>query len=103
MDFREIRKENNLSQQEIAKILEIDQKTYSNYENNKTEPTISSIIKMADYFDVSLDYLVGRQYNNNIGHITTDENELICDYRKLNQINKIKILSELKGFLIAQN
>ena len=103
MRLKELRKENNITQEEIAKRIGTSRVNYNRYEVGQIEPNIDILIKLANQYDVSLDYLIGRQFKNDIGYITNDEKELITDYRKLNQINKIKILAELKGFLIAQN
>lgn len=52
------------SQSLIAKELGITQRTFSNYESGKRQPDPEMLIKMADYFDVSVDYLLGRNDNN---------------------------------------
>ena len=101
--LKELRKKENKTQEEIATNVGIEKRNYQNYELGIRKPTLETLIKIANYFNVSLDYIVERDFNNDIGYITNDEKELITDYRKLNQINKIKILAELKGFLIAQN
>lgn len=103
MLLKEERNKKKMTQQEVAEILNISQRTYSAYELGQTEPTIDTLCKLADYYNVSLDYLVGRQYKNDIVFLSTDEKSLLNDYRQLNEINKIKISAELKGFLVAQN
>lgn len=55
-----LRKEFNLSQIEFAKIIGVNNSTLSQYENNINTPNDEMKIKIANYFDVSLDYLVGR-------------------------------------------
>ena len=57
----ELRTEQNLSQREIAKKLNISQGTYNNWENGKTEPSIEDLIDISKYFKVSVDYLIGNQ------------------------------------------
>ncbi len=58
--FRELRKEKNLTQFELAKCLEIDQTTVSKWELGKALPDTQTLIKLAEYFDVSTDYLLSR-------------------------------------------
>ena len=58
--LKECRKERGLSQIEIATFCDITEKTYQNYELMTREPKISILIRIADYYGVSLDYLVGR-------------------------------------------
>lgn len=57
--IRNIREDNDLTQQNIADILNIGQRTYSDYESGKTRIPIDSIIKLAKYYNVSLDYITG--------------------------------------------
>ena len=55
-----LRKEKNMEQMLLAKVLGMSQQTISRWENNVVEPDIKSLIKIADYFDVTTDYLLGR-------------------------------------------
>ena len=57
----EQRKLNKLTQRQVAEYLSISQPSYIRYENGKAEPTIENLIKLADLFDVSIDYLCGRK------------------------------------------
>lgn len=59
--IKELREEKGLSQMELSKNCDIPQATIARYELNKTEPTAKNIIKLADYFGVCSDYLLGRQ------------------------------------------
>jgi len=59
--IRDLREDKDLTQSDVAKATGIDQKTLSNYETGKTNPDSYVIIKLADFFDVSADYLLGRE------------------------------------------
>ena len=65
MDFSlmlfHLRKERGLKQQEVADGLGISLRAYQYYERGEREPQLSVLIRMADYFDLSLDELVGRE------------------------------------------
>ena len=65
MEFRlkKLRKERNISQLKLALDLNMNQNTISRYENCEREADYETLIKFADYFDVSLDYLLGRTEN----------------------------------------
>ncbi len=76
-----IREQRELRQIDVAAATGIDQKTLSNYETGKTNPDSYSLIRLADFFEVSIDYLVGR-IDSPI--FTKDD---IC--KKLEQIKKI--------------
>lgn len=56
----ELRRERKLTQEITAKELEISMKSYCRYETGEREPTASTLVRMADFYDVTLDYLVGR-------------------------------------------
>ncbi|MBQ7467093.1 MAG: helix-turn-helix transcriptional regulator [Clostridia bacterium] len=56
----ELRKQSNLTQQQVAKKLGITQPSYIRYEIGNSEPTLENLVKLADLFDVSVDYLLGR-------------------------------------------
>lgn len=58
--LKELRKEKNISLSQLAKDLNISKSCLSMYENNKTSPTLDVLIKLADYFCITLDYLAGR-------------------------------------------
>ncbi len=50
----------HLMQKDIAKAVNMNIRTYQRYEKGEREPSSTQLIALADYFDVSLDYLVGR-------------------------------------------
>lgn len=58
--IRKLREEKGLKSSYVAEILNVANSTYSGYENNKSEPNYEILIKIADYFDVTIDYLLGR-------------------------------------------
>ena len=58
--IRDLREDNDKKQIELARYLNVDQSTYSDYENGKINSPIEQLIKIADFYNVSLDYLVGR-------------------------------------------
>ena len=57
--IREIREDNGLTQQAIANILHIGQRTYADYESGKTRIPVDSLIILAKHYNVSLDYISG--------------------------------------------
>ena len=58
--LKKLRKERNISQLKLALDLNMSQNTISRYENMEREADYKTLIKIADYFGVSLDYLLGR-------------------------------------------
>lgn len=60
-----LKKEKQVLQKDIADNLSISLRSYQDYEKGNAEPKMKYLIEIADYFDVSLDYLVGRTDNPN--------------------------------------
>lgn len=66
MRLKEIRKSRGISQLKMAMDLNTNQNTISRYETGEREPGIVELIKIADYFNISVDYLLERTDNPNI-------------------------------------
>lgn len=60
-NLKDLRKERGLSQEKVAKIIHVSQVAYSRYENDEREIPIALLCKLADFYNVSLDYLAGRE------------------------------------------
>lgn len=58
--LRELREDNDLVQKEMANFLGIDQRVYSNYEIGKREIPTHFVIRLADFYKTSTDYILGR-------------------------------------------
>ncbi len=66
MRLKELRKAKKISQLKLAMDLNMNQNTISRYETGEREPGINELIKIADYFNVSVDYLLERTDNPEI-------------------------------------
>lgn len=60
VQFKKIRIERNLTQKQVADGIGVAEQAYQRYEYGRTVPSALVLLALADYFDVSLDYLVGR-------------------------------------------
>ena len=58
--MKELRKEKKLKQQELADEFSVKLRTYRGYEYGESYPEVAKLLAIADFFDVSLDYLMGR-------------------------------------------
>lgn len=90
--IRDLREDRDLRQSDVAEATGIDQRTLSNYETGKTSPDSFALIKLADFFGVSADYLIGRDYDRNekiknllckIDSLQNELNEIFCEIKKL--------------------
>ena len=78
----------DLRQIDVANATGIDQKTLSNYETGKTNPDSYALIRLADFFNVSIDYIVGRA-EDNLSVLNKDEINKKIDSIK-QELNDIK-------------
>lgn len=62
--LQELREDRDISRKDLAAYLNISVSTLGMYEQGRREPNIDMLIKLADYFNVSLDFLVGRDADN---------------------------------------
>ena len=58
--IRDLREDHDLTQREMGEILSCSQRVYSNYERGDLDIPTQVLIKLADYYHVSVDYLLGR-------------------------------------------
>ncbi len=92
----------NKSQAQIAKVMDISQSNYSKYELGVVEPNISAIIKLADYYGVSLDYLCERDASNKT-KIYDDDKRILYSFIEQMDTKQIQKLTGYANALIDQN
>lgn len=103
-NLRKLRMNKGVSQQQLADVMGTSQQSVNKYENHNVEPDISALIKLADYFETSIDYLVGHTLpaeQNIVEEIepTKEETTLIRNYRHLSKDEKESIQLVLKNYL----
>lgn len=103
MNLKKLRLSNKKTQLEMAKYLNIKQSSYQSYESGDSEPNITNLIKLADYYNVTLDYLVGRPFSNDFGFMTDIEKDLVNMFRQMSKDNQKIYYSEAKGILLTQS
>lgn len=100
--LKELRLSLGKSGEEMSKILNISNPAYYKYENGKAEPSIENLIKLADFYNVSLDYLVNRPFNNSV-YLNDVERSMLEMFREMSKDNQKLFYAEAKGILLAQN
>ena len=63
--LRALRKEKGLKQIDIANVLDVSRTTYTQYETEKSEPDLATVTKLAEFFSVTTDYLLGKSNEPN--------------------------------------
>lgn len=113
--IKELRKTKNLTQIEFAKLFQISSGTIAMWETDKRQPDFTTLQKLADFFGVSTDYLLGRTENaldrrpasdiaenfiKEFGELFSDENfqKLAGIYKVMNEIQRREILLYLIGY-----
>ena len=102
MELEKLRITHNLTQVEVAERLGLAKMTYHNYETGRNEPNIKTLIKIADFYNITIDYLVGREFANDYGCLNTEEQELLNNFRNMNNQAKIMLLGESKAFSLMK-
>lgn len=89
-NLKKLREKKKLSQQALADLLEISQQSINKYENHETEPDIDRLIRIANFFDTSVDYLVG---NTEIQHKIESVERFDLNENEAALIEKYRVLS----------
>ncbi len=101
MKLKELRLKAKYTQKNIAEKLDIPLNTYTQYELGNREPTVSTLIKIANIYNVSLDYLLeNSKAPQKKSEFTLQEEELIDMFRELSDENKEVII---RNFYILLN
>lgn len=77
--LKELRKKNGVTQKQIAELLGIAERNYRRYEAGDVDPSASNVSKLADYFDVTIDYLTGRRNDDNSVFIDKKTKKILVD------------------------
>lgn len=100
--IRDLREDNDLKQSEIAKIINSTQQQYSRYELGVSDIPSQTIIKLAEHYNVSTDYLLGRLFNsksfNDIHKIAKDSAtlSLVTTMSELTPMEKSELLNYIE-------
>lgn len=94
--LKSLRLSHKITQKQLAESIGVSERGIQNYELNERKPTYDTLIAMADYFNVSLDYLVGRNDEkknaSSDGDFSPKEDELIKNFKLLDDVSKGKLI-----------
>ncbi len=98
--LKEFLEQNDMTQKELAQALDITPAALGNYVRNIREPDYNTLLKIADFFHVSTDTLLGHNFNS---ELTSDEETLLALYRSLTLEQKEFYLEQGKIFIKQNN
>ena len=107
VNIKTLRKELNISQQKLADEIGVSQPSINKYENHNHEPDISTLIKLANYFETSVDYIVGnthiRRKFEEVNEYALNEQEaaLMDRYRALPASSR-KVIDDLMADMLKK-
>lgn len=102
LKLRELRKERQITQQELAKILNLSIQTISGYETGYAQPTIDTLVAMANYFQCSVDELLGRE-DYGTGNVVIQGTQLSAfDERLLQVVHMLTLEDQYQVLGFAQ-
>lgn len=101
--LKELRLEHGLKRSELAREIGINANTLANYEKGTRQASYETLVAVADYFNVTLDELLGREekpdlpraFGGNPSRLSGDEQRVVSDYRRLSVADK----NRLKDYL----
>ncbi len=93
--IRELRKEKGITQVRLSIELEVSQENVSAYEKGKYYPSAECLIKLRNFFDVNIDYILGltdfRHANVHADGLTSEEHRILAAYRNFDPIQKARL------------
>ena len=104
-NLKKLRQEYGISQQRLADAVQVSQPSINKYENHNIEPDIGILMRMADYFNTSIDYIVGHTEirrkieRTEAYHLNQRESELLTRFRALDEEEKRSIEAIIHNYL----
>lgn len=100
INLKEERKKKGLNQVELAKIFNVSKQTVSNWESGKRTPDAQTIEKLADFYNVTTDYLLGREASSEKNNVYSEEVKIASAlFEELSESQKKVVLSLMKEIL----
>lgn len=102
-NLKTLRKEKGVTQDYICELLKVSRNCYASWEQGRTEPNVEMLIKLADIFECSVDYLLGRANDVGLvqvsdGGLTNIEKNLLAMFRKLDRQGQVKLYAIVQAY-----
>ena len=100
--LRDLREDKDMKQWQVAEILKMKQEQYQRYESGKRETPVQILIKLADYYDVSLDYITGRTNDKgglHCNYLDQEQKKLLNAWEQLSSRQKSIVMANIEEFI----
>ena len=98
--LKSLRASKKISQKGFAQALKVSQQTVASWENGRTEPSNAALTAIADYFNVSADYLLGRN-TSTAPSLSDEQKKLLSGFDTLNSAGRNALMAVLNGLRAA--
>lgn len=104
MRLKELRMKKNITQKDLAATLGVPSNTYNQWENCKREPDYKALFKIADYFGVTIDFLLGHEplLSPTDNSMSQPDQTFPSRYHLLDEFDKAKVEAYIDGLLTAE-
>ena len=105
-NLKALREAAAVSQKQLAEAIGVSQQSINKYENHNIEPDIETMIRIADYFNTSVDYLIGhttirRKIENVTAYeLNAEESRIVDNYRKLSKKQRFCVTTVIDSYSI---
>lgn len=101
-NLKSLRKSSRMTQEKLAKAMNVSQTSIGSWELGSREPSCEDLIRLADYFNVSLDYLMGRNDDRQCRSLSSEDEKILSVFKRLDKDNKKIISDTMAAFLTQQ-
>lgn len=101
--LKELRNTNDLTQSDIANMLGVTQQAVARWENGKSEPDTKTLVWYANYFEVSLDYLLSNNNISTMPKLSKDQRNLLRDIESLTNDGRNLIRGMIKSLKVSHS
>ena len=98
--LKNLRNSRRLSQKDFAQALEVSQQTVASWESGRTEPSNAALTAIADYFNVSADYLLGRDATK-APSLSEEQRKLLSGFDNLNSAGRNLLVAVLNSLRVS--
>ena len=91
-----LRKANAYSQKELAAVVGVTRSAYANYENGAREPGMKILVRLADFYGISLDELVGHEPTGEVCLPLSEDRKFMERYRRLSSAGKLRLQNQVQ-------